>query len=107
MFKITIQPGSELDREISALSPRQRNSRLIELATMGLAFSRSSVTQIEPATNSSPINTKKHVDDFVTCEKMTAEITDAKLVTAQQNSVTTGVIVSVGNTDFGADLLSM
>lgn len=107
MFKITIQPGSDLDRELSSLSPRQRNSRLIELATMGLAFSRSSGTQIEPASNSLPINTKKSVDDFVTCEKMTAELSDAKLVTAQQNSVTTDVIVSVGNTDFGADLLNM
>ena len=106
MFKITIQPESALAKELESLLPRQRNSRLIELATIGLAFSRQSVQLNDQFQNPVPINTKKTVDDFVTCEKMTTITTDAKLVTAKQNSPES-VSNLVGNTDFGEDLLIM
>lgn len=107
MFKITIQPGSALDHELSSLTPRQRNSRLIELATIGLAFSKSQGPRVEQGQNAEPVTPKKSVDDFVTCEKMTTSNSTATLVTEKQNSVVNEPYVTVGNTDFGQDLLSM
>lgn len=108
MFKITIQPESDLARELESYSlPRQRNSRLIELATIGLAFCKSSGAHFVPAQKFAPNNTKIIVDDSVTCEKMTSGNSSATLVTEKQNPVASEADVKVGNTDFGNDLLSL